>query len=222
MKTAEGYRARRSEPPPPSTTRARPGRPRNLSTDQKILAAARELLKERGYDATSFEAIAQRAGVTRPSIYRRWSSKTHLISEILIRGPGLAHTLSESEIGEKIRSFLHEMVEVYGQPEMKAGLAGLVSSYQASPDLRMELEGATEAKARKDFESIIREHQEKGDVRREIASDTLFDMIVGAVFYRFLGSSFEASPDFVTEICEIILRGIRPAQNPDRSELPAE
>src|SRR3954467_1668973 len=55
------------------------GRPRDPRVDEAVRRAALELLVEDGYQATSIQAIARRAGVSAPSIYRRWSSKAELI-----------------------------------------------------------------------------------------------------------------------------------------------
>src|SRR5436309_1989538 len=41
----------------------RPGRPRDATIDARVLDAARELLVEQGFDATTVQAIAERAGV---------------------------------------------------------------------------------------------------------------------------------------------------------------
>ena len=55
------------------------GRPRNPANDAAILAAACDILAAQGFDALTFEAVAQAAGVSRVSIYRRWPSKAHLL-----------------------------------------------------------------------------------------------------------------------------------------------
>ena len=47
------------------------GRPRDPRVDEAVRRAALELLAEIGYQATSIQAIARRAGVSAPSIYRR-------------------------------------------------------------------------------------------------------------------------------------------------------
>src|SRR5690349_13791922 len=59
------------------------GRPRDPSCDTAIADAALELVAELGYDRTSVEAIAGRAGVSKPTIYRRWPGKRELIVEAL-------------------------------------------------------------------------------------------------------------------------------------------
>ncbi|MER6949634.1 TetR/AcrR family transcriptional regulator [Nonomuraea sp. NPDC000554] len=56
-----------------------PGRPRSQEADTAILCAALDLLLERGAAETSIEQVAQRAGVTRATIYRRFADKTALL-----------------------------------------------------------------------------------------------------------------------------------------------
>jgi len=54
------------------------------SRDPAILNAALSALTENGYDATSMNDIAARAGVGKAAIYRRWSSKAALITDALV------------------------------------------------------------------------------------------------------------------------------------------
>src|SRR6478735_3679490 len=48
------------------------GRPRDPKRREAILRAAIELVGEVGYDRMTVEALANRAGVSKPTIYRRW------------------------------------------------------------------------------------------------------------------------------------------------------
>src|SRR6187200_1432991 len=61
----------------------RQGSRRDPSIDTAVMAATRRLLVERGYAATTIDLIASTAGVSRPAVYRRWSSKTQLVHEAL-------------------------------------------------------------------------------------------------------------------------------------------
>ncbi|MGV9378637.1 TetR/AcrR family transcriptional regulator [Nonomuraea sp. NPDC003707] len=66
------------------TQAARPaGRPRNQEADTAILAAALDLLIEYGAQQTSIEQVAKRAGVTRATVYRRYTDKTALLVRTL-------------------------------------------------------------------------------------------------------------------------------------------
>lgn len=59
------------------------GRPRREGADDQILAVALEMLREHGYGALTLDAVAERAGVAKTTIYRRWPSKSALVAAAL-------------------------------------------------------------------------------------------------------------------------------------------
>ena len=56
------------------------GRPRREGADETILAAARALLDEAGYAAFNVDVIAERTGIAKTTIYRRWATKGALVA----------------------------------------------------------------------------------------------------------------------------------------------
>ena len=68
-----------------------------------MLDAALELLAERGVDGTSMDAIAERSGVSKATIYKHWSDKEALFLEVMADAHGLhrrptfdtGHTLND-------------------------------------------------------------------------------------------------------------------------------
>lgn len=75
------------------------GRPRDPAKDAAIREAAWQILAEKGYEAFSFEAVADLAGCSRSTLYRRFAGKAELI---------------EAALGETARVF---------EPETSAGMA---------------------------------------------------------------------------------------------------
>lgn len=61
------------------TSLRRSGRPRSSELDEAILDAARELLVEVGPTGMTFAAVADRAGTTRPALYRRFTDVDELV-----------------------------------------------------------------------------------------------------------------------------------------------
>src|SRR5262245_56914508 len=61
----------------------RRGRPRDPARDGELLAATLDLLGEEGYARLSIEAVTQRAGVGKPTLYRRWPSKAELVIDAI-------------------------------------------------------------------------------------------------------------------------------------------
>ena len=54
------------------------GRPRDAAADGRILAAATQLILERGFDAMTVDEVAGRAKVGKATVYRRWARKEDL------------------------------------------------------------------------------------------------------------------------------------------------
>lgn len=62
-------------------TAPRRGRPRSSGVRERVIEALISLIAERGYGGTSMDDVAERAGVAKATIYRRWTSKEALILE---------------------------------------------------------------------------------------------------------------------------------------------
>ncbi|MFT8395606.1 TetR/AcrR family transcriptional regulator [Propionibacterium sp.] len=61
-------------------------RRRGAALESALLDAAWQELSERGYDALTIDGVAERAGTSRPVIYRRWAGKPELVQAALVHG----------------------------------------------------------------------------------------------------------------------------------------
>src|SRR4051794_12952320 len=68
---------------PDDPTRRRPGG-RSARVQEAVLAAVLHELVESGYGSLSFDRVAERAGVHRATLYRRWTGKEALVAEALL------------------------------------------------------------------------------------------------------------------------------------------
>ncbi|QEI08497.1 TetR/AcrR family transcriptional regulator [Pigmentiphaga aceris] len=57
------------------------GRQQDVGRDDLIIAATLALLGERGYDALTMSEVAVRAGVSKATLYRRWTAKPELVAD---------------------------------------------------------------------------------------------------------------------------------------------
>ena len=200
-----------SDAPALDQTRGR-GRPRNPETDTAILEAARHILATRGFEALSFEAIAQATGISRVSIYRRWPSKAHLASEVANGGGGhLPDVLDSEGITGEVRALVRQIYGRYSQPDIGAAAIGMIVSYQREPSLREELHSPLEDDTRAELRAIIARGVALGIVRPQVDADSLFDILVGAILFRMLVSTAAPSDAIVDSLSEIILNGVAKA-----------
>lgn len=56
------------------------GRPRSQQKNQAILAAASDIFMEKGFDGTSMDEVARRAGVSKQTVYSHFAGKEALFS----------------------------------------------------------------------------------------------------------------------------------------------
>ncbi|OEJ30293.1 TetR/AcrR family transcriptional regulator [Streptomyces subrutilus] len=66
----------------PATRQRRPGG-RSARVRARVLEAVGELLLEAGYDGLTVDAVAERAGVHRTTVYRRWRDVGTLLADVL-------------------------------------------------------------------------------------------------------------------------------------------
>ncbi len=116
------------------------GRPRDPAIDDAVLTATRALLVEVGCDQLSMVAIAERAGVGRPALYRRWPSKTHLVFEAVFGWRDTPVTVADARGADDWvrRSFAYTR-ELFSRPEVKAALPWLLASFRDHPELQAAL-----------------------------------------------------------------------------------
>ncbi|WP_433833554.1 TetR/AcrR family transcriptional regulator [Actinoplanes sp. CA-015351] len=62
-----------------------PARRRGADLEDAILDAAWEVLTEQGHAGLTFEAVAARAGTSRPVLYRRWAHRDDLVLAAITR-----------------------------------------------------------------------------------------------------------------------------------------
>jgi len=65
-------------------------RTRSESAHRKVIDAATKLVAERGVDATSMDAVAEKSGVSKATIYKHWANKDALLLEIMATLAGLS------------------------------------------------------------------------------------------------------------------------------------
>ncbi|MDB5611854.1 MAG: Transcriptional regulator, TetR family [Bradyrhizobium sp.] len=69
--------------PAPRGAGGRPTREEAVRRDARLLDVATKLFMERGFDCTSIDAVAETAGVSKPTVYARYRDKRDLFTAVL-------------------------------------------------------------------------------------------------------------------------------------------
>jgi AcrR family transcriptional regulator len=186
----------------------RVGRPRDPRVDDAIRQATLELLVEDGYQATTIQAIARRAGVSAPSVYRRWSSKAELIEEAVFPSGLLAPEAGSGDVITDLQPYCLAILSYLADPPIRAAIPGLLTEYQNNPEIWQHSMQRSFYPMRKSFEAYL----EQTGRRPVVSTDALFDVMVGALFTRALNDGAEDAAEFARAVAEVITASLQPAK----------
>ena len=168
-----------------SNGRAR-GRPRDRQADDAILTATRELLSEVGFERLTVTEVAARAGVGRPTVYRRYPTKEALAAasvEALRTGAPAPDT--GTLVGD-LRAELLPRAPALGEPLLLQFLAMLlVSNAQGSEFAETYWRDAV-AVRREAFGEVFVRAQARGELASDLDIDLLVDVVAGSIIEQLL------------------------------------
>lgn len=162
------------------------GRPRSARAHHAILDAALELLIEQGYDAMSIEGVADRAGVGKATIYRRWDSKEDLVAEALGSQRREARMPDSGDNKEDVISLLSEDLEVVTSPYGQRALSQIVGASAKHPRFKEAYWHNAISPRRAAVVRILDRARERGELRQDADLELAVDMMVGPLFYQLL------------------------------------
>ncbi|HWG02409.1 MAG TPA: TetR/AcrR family transcriptional regulator [Trebonia sp.] len=186
------------------------GRPRSEPARQAILAAATELMLARGLSAVSMDAIAERAGVSKATIYRWWPTKETLALDALYAE--LTEPCPDPPDTGTLRGDLHSLLlgwlERTGDRPWGRVIGALLT------------EAATDAK----FGALYRERyveprraQIRTIFQRAVGRDEIgvgtdveaaIDLLYGALYHRLLHGHAPLSSEFVDYAIDVVVSGL--------------
>ncbi|WP_264077826.1 TetR/AcrR family transcriptional regulator [Mycolicibacterium houstonense] len=168
------------------------GRPRDAGADRAILQAALDVFIERGVEGSSIEQIAKRAGVGKPTIYRRWSSKEDLIAaamETLIAedaGWASPEQVDVESPYELVEAAIESAAAAATTPHYRALVARVFGSAVSHPELMAVYWDRYILPRRRLAARLLERAREHGTVADDADFDVAIDMMVGAITYRVL------------------------------------
>ena len=185
------------------------GRPRDPSLDEAIRIAAREVVVEMGYEDTTLGVIAQRAGVSIPTIYRRWPSKHELIEEAVLHLDTFELPQPSGDLRADLGTWVRLFLDVAMEPAARAAVPGLMSAYSRNPESYSRLLTRGEIPVRAAITQVIEQAVAAGQAAEDCDADAVFDLIRGATFLRALTHSDDGAEAFCARITDAVLRAVR-------------
>lgn len=157
-----------------------------MAAERAIVGAVLAELEAVGYQGLTIEAVARRAGVGRPTIYRRWPDKDALVVGALIATVPEAEAPSTDDPVADLRALVTGFLEgITRSPAARAVLAVHAAGAQR-PELRAALHEHYLAPRADVLASAIARARAAGAIRAEVTDAQVRDLLVGPAIYRWL------------------------------------
>jgi AcrR family transcriptional regulator len=184
----------------------RQGSRRDPAIDASVLEATRRLLVELGYSSTTIDLIAITAGVSRPAIYRRWTSKAHLVHEAAF--PDVGPDAPADDFVAEITRLCHGAIRMYGDPVVRESIPGLLVDLRSDRRMRRVLSDRLEAAVRSGLATRLDDAVADGVARSVVSADTVMDAIAGGAWYAVCVRRVKDADRAARELAQLVLRGV--------------
>jgi AcrR family transcriptional regulator len=183
------------------------GRPRCEDSRSRILQAGQELLEHASFAEITADAIAERAGASKATIYRWWPNKDAVLVEALREA--VAQQLPFPDTGdlrEDIRQNLQNFIRLLAG-RLGRVFTAFVAAAQSDPEVAETFQRVWREPRRQALKAMLEQH--RGQQMRDDADlEMVLDACYGPLYYRLLTGNRKFSEGYADALTEIVLQGI--------------
>jgi AcrR family transcriptional regulator len=184
------------------------GRPRSEAAREAVLAAARKLLEDGGLGAATIEAIAAKAGVSKPTIYRSWKNSYAVAMEAFLESARarVAFGTSSSAVAD-LRTQLRKVAEVFATRTGRS-VAAMIAAAQSETEIAKAFRNNFILKSREEGRQLLDRAVAQNELRKDIDFDTTLDLLYAPIYFRLLIGHGKLSAEFTDSVLEHALFGL--------------
>ncbi|MDT5012395.1 MAG: hypothetical protein QOH57_4012 [Mycobacterium sp.] len=184
------------------------GRPRNPAIDQAILTATRDLLVAVGYANLTMEAVAARAGVSKPTLYLRYPARAVLVFEAIFGKTKVRAIPDTGSIRADLQEAYTWAVEEFIAPEARAALPGLMAEVSTNPELARLVHTVVIGPEYGRVRGQLEVAQERGEIRADADLDLVIDAFIGTALARATLLDRPLDRAYSKRLVDLLLDGI--------------
>ena len=187
------------------------GRPsgRSQRTHRAVMAAAGELLTEKGYASVTIEGIAARASVAKTTIYRWWPTKAAIFMELYNElAAEMLTALDTGSVEQDLRNLLRRLFQLFTTTSAGPAMVGMIAEAQSNPEVANTFQKQFMVRRRNVTREILKRGVERGELQAELDIDLAIDVVSGPIWYRLLQGHAPLDDHFADSLVHQILLGI--------------
>jgi AcrR family transcriptional regulator len=187
----------------------RRGRPRDQAARGNILKAALALLNEGGIGAVTMEAIAARAGVGKPTIYRAWpNAQAVAMAAFLENAKPVGAPGKKGKALDMLRQHLRKVAETFAT---RAGrnTAMMIAAAQNDSELSKVFRSHFILKSREEGRTMLSLAIANRELRKDIDLEVALDLIYAPLYFRLLIGHGALDAAFTDAVLDTAVKGLR-------------
>ncbi len=181
------------------------GRPRDAGRDVAILEATLALLIEVGYEQLSIDAVAARAGVGKPTVYRRYAGKAALVAAAVEhRAPGRPPDTAPGDLRAALLTTVRWLADQIAEQEI--GLLGaLFAGMRDDPALAGEMRRILRRDQAAMTRAPLRDAAVNGEPLAPDAAELFAEIAPALIVYRLVVAGQRCDTPFLEHLVDDIL-----------------
>lgn len=170
-------------------------RTRAARSRARLLAAATELLVGAGPRAVTVDAVAERSGVAKSTLYRHWGSRTDLLVDVMRANvPDLGRPDLTLGFETALRTHVRQVAAALGAPEWLRIMPALVSLQHQVPEMAAIMTADHEAKMA-EMEPVLALGASEGRIPSGVDPRLAVQLLIGPlVFAALVGDAATIGP----------------------------
>jgi AcrR family transcriptional regulator len=182
---------------------------RSSRTHRAVLDATAALLAEGGLTATTIDAIRDRSGVSKTTIYKHWPNRLCVAVDAFTER--LASDARLPDTGTALGDFREQIRRVsafYASP-VGAVFAQLLASTMHDPVASQWLQTRLLDSRQQGIQQLWHRAVSRGEVRDDIDPDLAMDLLFGPIMWRLVSRRRPLTEDDADAIVDSVLNGLR-------------
>jgi AcrR family transcriptional regulator len=188
----------------------RPGRPRSERSRTAILRAASEMLLEQGLGEISMDAVAERAGASKATIYRWWPSKELLALDALLSRwePAPPNDAPAGSLAEDLMALIAPWARQLQEKSYGRLIAAFINRVQSDPAFAAEYRTRFVEPRRDRARAIFAHAIECGEIPSKTDVEAAVDLLYGPFYHRMLHGHAALSDAFTCTIVRSVVAAV--------------
>jgi AcrR family transcriptional regulator len=181
------------------------GRPRDPQTDRAILGATVQLLGEVGYLGVSVAEVARRAGVSKPTVYRRWAKKSQLVVEAMVTQMLPGDEAPAGSVADELLALTEQLINTLTLTPLGRVLPGLVAEMAADAELAHSYRELVIEPNRTRWRAVVQRGIERGELVSDTDAELVLNALAGPLYFSLLITGDPVEGNYAHAAVELIL-----------------